>query len=307
MENNDKKLGRGLSALLGENKNKNKIELANKSNGEEINLVALDKIIAGKYQPRELFNQNEIDELSKSIKANGLIQPIILRKVGEEDKYEIIAGERRYRASKQANLKQIPAIIKKLNNHQALELAIIENVQRSDLTIIEEAKSYQRLMDEFSYTQEEVGQKIGKSRSHVTNSLRLLKLPKNIQELLNSKLIKMGHARAIINADNKEKLVKDIIEKKLSVRDIEEIVKEEKEQNQDHDDQSHNLPLMIRTESSIKYINKEHLTFFEESIFKNTTLKAKISYNSMLNKGKVTLKFDDIDKLHKFVKKIEGK
>ena len=300
MENQDRKLGRGLSALIGESKVKHKSLGDNSSNTDNITLINVKNITAGKYQPRQEFNEDKITELSESIKENGILQPIILRKVDEEGNFEIIAGERRFRASKKAGLKEIPAIIKKLNNHQALELAITENIQRSDLSILEEAHSYKKLMEEFSYSQEQVAKKLGKSRSHISNSLRLLKLPKNIQDLLNDDSITMGHARAILKANDQEKIAKNIIKNKLSVRDVEDIVRSQKDENI-----SGNLPLMITTNSEIKYINKDHLTSFEEAIYKNSGFKTKISYNSLLNKGKVTLKFDDINKLQQFIKKIE--
>lgn len=301
MENQERKLGRGLSALIGESKVKHKILQREEPSPENISLIKLSRIKAGEYQPRQTFKEDKLQELSDSIKENGVLQPIILRSIGEDGQYEIIAGERRFRASKKAGLTEIPAIIKRLNNHQALELAIVENIQRSDLTVIEEARSYQKLMQEFSYTQEQVAQKVGKSRSHVANNLRLLGLPKNVQDLLNEDTITMGHARAIINADDQEGLIREILKNKLSVRDTEELAREQKlEKNT-----AGHLPLMIRTESAIKYINKEHLSSFEETIYVNTGLKTKISYNSALNKGKIVLKFDDINDLDKFAKQVE--
>jgi len=303
MDNQKRKLGRGLSALIGESKSSHSILDQEGSPVDNIRLVKITKIQAGKYQPREEFNEDKINELADSIKENGILQPIILRKVGAEGGFEIIAGERRFRASKKAGLKEIPAIIKKLNNHQALELAIVENVQRSDLTVVEEAKSYKKLMKEFSYSQEEVAKKVGKSRSHVANNLRLLTLPQNIQDLLNNDQLTMGHARAIIKADNKEQLVKDIIANKLSVRKVEEILRLEKFET----NAAGNLPMMITANSKTKYLNNDYITSFEEVISRNSGLKAQIKYNSLLNKGKVTLKFYDINKLQQFIAKIEVK
>jgi len=301
MENNNRKLGRGLSALIGESRVKHNILEQERSNVETIKLVKIENIKAGKYQPRQEFNEDKINELSESIKENGILQPIILRKIDDDGGYEIIAGERRFRASKKAGLEEVPAIIKKLNNHQALELAIVENVQRSDLTVIEEAHSYKKLMQEFSYSQEQVAKKVGKSRSHVANNLRLLTLPVGIQNLLNNDSISMGHARAIVNADNKEQLVKDILENKLTVRDIEDIIRSKRESS----NEAEILSLKHNKTSKVKNVNKHHLTTLEETIYKNSGLKTKITYNALSNKGKVVLKFDDIDKLQLFIKNIE--
>jgi ParB family transcriptional regulator, chromosome partitioning protein len=296
MENQEKKLGRGLSALIGESKI-NKISTSN-IKVDNIELIKLEKIKAGKYQPRQDFNEQKIIELSESIKESGLLQPIILRKAGDDNEYEIIAGERRFRASKLAGLTEIPAIIKKLNNHQALEFAIIENVQRADLTIVEEAKSYKKLMQEFSYTQEQVAKKVSKSRSHVANILRILNLPQNIQDMLNNSLITMGHARAVINANNQEDLINEIINKKLTVRDVENIIKEDKILN---------LNNLAKTNTNIRFVNKDHLAFFEENITKFSQMNTKITYNALKNNGKIILHFDDFDKLHSFTEKLEDK
>ena len=294
MENQEKKLGRGLSALIGESKTKKMSEVGSKT--DNVELVELSKIKAGKYQPRQHFDESQIAELSESIKENGLIQPIILRKAGDGDEYEIIAGERRFKATKLAGLEVIPAIVKKLNNHQALELAIIENVQRIDLTVVEEAQGYKRLMQEFSYTQEQIAKKTGKSRSHIANILRLLALPKNIQEMLNNSAISMGHARAIINADNQEELIQDIINKKLSVRNIENILKEKKKPKPTIPDNK-NL--------KINFANKDHLAFFEKTLSKVSNMKVKVNYDQKANKGAISMEFNDFDKLYKFVEKLE--
>lgn len=296
MENNERKLGRGLSALIGESRVKHKILEREDNNTENIKLVKIDKIKAGKYQPRKHFSEDKINELAESISNNGILQPIILRKIDEEGGYEIIAGERRFRATIKAGLKEIPAIIKKLNNHQALELAIVENVQRSDLTVVEEAQSYKKLMQEFSYTQEQVAQKVGKSRSHVANNLRLLTLPESIQNLLNDDSITMGHARAIIKAENKEDFIKDIIENKLTVRDVEDLIRTEKSTQK-----------KAGTKRDNQNIDKEQLTTLEKSIDQNSGLKSKITYNELLNKGKIVIKFNDLEKLKEFIKNIEKK
>ena len=294
----ERKLGRGLSALLGESRFK-KEEISPKSSQELVESISLNKITAGIYQPRKNFNENELEELSASIKENGLIQPIILRRSGDEDHYEIIAGERRFRASKMAGFKDISAIVKKINNHEALELAIIENVQRSDLSLIEEAAGYKQLLEEFSYTQEQVGKKVGKSRSHITNLLRLLNLPSNVQDLLDQKLISMGHARAIINSDNPEKISQKIMNNSLSVRETEDLVRDEKIEK------AEKKTLLVRTESEIKFVNSEYLSKVEKEFSEATNMDIKISYNPLKNKGKVTIKFSELEEIHQLIENIK--
>ena len=252
----EKRLGRGLSALLGESK-KQQSEAVDRSHGF-VRMVALSNIVAGIYQPRQNFNESELRELADSIKLNGVLQPIILRRVDDEGGYEIIAGERRFRAAKMAGLKEIPAVIKKINNHEALELALIENVQREDLSLLEEAEGYQRLIEEFSYSYEQIAEKIGKSRSHVNNILRLRSLPAAVQEMLNNKQISMGHARALINSKNPSELAKKIVDESLNVRDVESLVRDEKIEKINK-----NTPLLVRTESKIRFVNSSQITLLE--------------------------------------------
>ncbi len=292
----DKKLGRGLSALLGESKVKS--PLFNPENQDAVEKISLKKIRAGVYQPRQHFEETELQDLAESIKEHGVIQPIILRKT-DDDFYEIIAGERRFRASKIANLTEIPAIVRKFSDNDALEIAIIENVQRSDLSPTEEARGYQRLMKEFTYTQEIVAKKVGKSRAHIANLLRLLTLPEKVREYLDSKQISMGHARAIINSINPEELAKRIIAKGLNVRDAEEIVRDEKIEK------AKRTPVLIRTESRIKFINSEHLVALENQISELCGMDCKISYNGFKGVGKIIMKFDEIEKIQKLITGLE--
>lgn len=295
----NKKLGRGLSALLGDSKNE--LNLSKSKNATLVEMISADKIVAGVYQPRKTFNQEEIQELADSIKENGLIQPIILRKIdNEEEKYEIIAGERRFRACKLNNKAKIPAIVKKINNHEALELAIIENIQREDLSLSEEANSYKQLISEFSYSQEEVAKRVGKSRSHITNLLRILTLPKAIRESLDKKEFSMGHARAIINAEDPEKLAKKIVSDSLTVREVEDLVRDEKVEK------IKNTPVLIRTESDVKFVSSAHLSEYEKRLSQLTEMGVKISYNSLKDSGKISLSFDNFDKLSWLIADLEA-
>ena len=297
----EKRLGKGLSALLGESKSKKPDDIASefKDSIDLIKLVPVNRIKAGVYQPRKSFDQNDLNELAESIKENGLIQPIILRKAGEDEDYEIIAGERRFRAVQIAGLENIPAIVKKINNHEALELAIIENVQRSDLSLIEEAEGYKQLIQEFSYTQDQIAKRVGKSRSHITNLLRLLNLPPMVREYLDKKLISMGHARAIINSNSPEKLANQIVNDSLSVRDVEDLVRDEKVEK------AKNTPVLVRTESKIKFINSEYLVELENKLSDLLQMDAKISYNSFKNSGKILIKFSELEKIQQLIDKLQ--
>lgn len=294
----EKRLGRGLSALLGESKLQQS-EATDRSHGF-VRVVSLEKITAGIYQPRQYFNQEELQELADSIKLNGVLQPIILRSSGDEGDYEIIAGERRFRAAKIAGLKEIPAVIKKINNHEALELALIENIQREDLSLLEEAEGYQRLVDEFSYTYDHIAQKIGKSRSHVNNILRLRNLPKEVQNLLSQKQISMGHARALINSNNPQELAKRILAESLNVRDIESLVRDEKIEKINK-----NTPLLVRTESKIRFINSGQVTLLENELTSLAGSEVKISYNAFRQTGKITIKFSEISEIQSLIERLK--
>ena len=219
MFDDKKKLGRGLSSLIGESYS-NFEEVYDKS---KISELEVGKIVPGKYQPRQEFDPQKIEELSESIKQNGVIQLIVVREAGE--KFEIIAGERRFRAAKAAGLDTIGVVIKDIDDKSALELAIIENVQRQDLNVIEEALGYKRLIDEFGYVQEQVAEIIGKSRSHIANMMRLLNLPDNVKSLLNESRLSAGHARLLLTVQNPEELASQIIDGNMSVRETEALVK----------------------------------------------------------------------------------
>ena len=210
-----KGLGRGLSSLIGDTKvNTN------------TNKLLVSDLVKNKLQPRKIFDEKNIEELTNSIKERGVIQPIIVRKSEDQkSKYEIIAGERRWLAAQNAGLHEVPVVVTEANDLKSLEFAIVENVQRQDLNPIEEAQGYQRLINEFSYDQEKVAKFIGKSRSHVTNCLRLLSLPREVTELVESNKISQGHAKILVGLENALLLAKKVISKKLSVRQTENLVR----------------------------------------------------------------------------------
>ena len=216
-----KGLGRGLSSLIGESKVEN-------SNSK----LSLSEIVPNRYQPRKNFDKNNLDDLANSIKERGVIQPIIVRRADAENaKYEIIAGERRWLAARQAGLHEIPVVVTDVDDLKSLEFAIVENVQRHDLNPLEEAQGYKRLIDEFSYDQEKVSRFIGKSRSYITNSLRLLNLPQEVLKFIEEKKITTGHAKILVGLENALFIANKIIEKKLSVRQAENFVKIFKKKN----------------------------------------------------------------------------
>ena len=210
-----KGLGRGLSSLIGDSD-----KINDKKN------VSISSLVRNKYQPRKKFDETSLEELTNSIRERGIIQPIIVRPSSdEEDKFEIIAGERRWQAAQYAGLHEVPVIVINVDNLKSLEFAIVENVQRKDLNPIEEAEGYKRLIDEFSYDQDKVSKFIGKSRAHISNCLRLLSLPQEIKELIIKEKLSQGHAKILVGLNNPILLAKKIISKKLSVRQTESLVR----------------------------------------------------------------------------------
>ncbi|MDH7640232.1 ParB/RepB/Spo0J family partition protein [Sphingomonas oryzagri] len=218
-------LGRGLSALLGEVEREQPIE-AGETLTEGVRLIAVADIRPHPDQPRRHFDEEKLDELAQSIAERGVLQPIVVRRIGGG--YQIVAGERRWRAAQRARLHEVPALIRDLNDTETLEIAIIENIQRADLNAIEEAEAYQRLVSDFGHTQEALGKLVHKSRSHVTNLLRLLDLPAKVRQEVATGALSMGHARALITAEDPEKLAAEVIKRGLSVRDTERLARTEK-------------------------------------------------------------------------------
>tara|TARA_B110000971_G_C20017400_1_gene504631 strand:- start:1275 stop:2129 length:855 start_codon:yes stop_codon:yes gene_type:complete len=225
MDISKKGLGRGLSSLMGETST----EVVQIQNSTSEIKIPISKLKPSSIQPRRLFDKNSINELAESIKAKGLVQPILVRpSKSQNGEYEIIAGERRWRAAQIAQLHELPAVIKNLDDAEALEMAIIENVQRADLSPIEEAAGYKKLMEQYNHTQEALAPIIGKSRSHIANIIRLLNLPASIQDMISQGIISSGHARAIMNAAFPEQLAKKIVDENLSVRQAEKLAKDAK-------------------------------------------------------------------------------
>ena len=272
-----KGLGRGLSSLIGDTKV-----------DTNINKLSISDLVRNKYQPRKNFNQENLDELTNSIKERGVIQPIIVRKSVEDKlKYEIIAGERRWLAAQKAGLHEVPVVITEADDLKSLEFAIVENVQRVDLNIIEEAQGYQRLIDDFSYDQNKVAQFIGKSRSHVSNCLRLLNLPTEVIDLVKNNKLSQGHAKILVGLENSQFLAKKIIEKKLSVRQAENLVK------------------IFRTKKISKFKVKDpNLKHLELTLAEKIGLNVLIK-NNKNNAGSITLEYKNLEQLNKLIEVIK--
>ena len=275
---NKKGLGRGLSSLIGDSQT-----------NEDKSKISISSIVRNKYQPRKKFDKESLGELSNSIKERGIIQPIVVRRSdNQDDKYEIIAGERRWQAAQNAGLHEVPVIIIKADNLKSLEFAIVENVQRKDLNPIEEAEGYKRLIDEFNYDQDKVAKFIGKSRSHVSNSLRLLSLPKEVIDLIIDEKISQGHAKILVGLENAHFLAKKIIEKKLSVRQAENLVR-----------------TLKNYKGRNKLIKNPNLASLESNIEEKTGIKVFIR-NKKNNTGQVTFEYKDLDQLNRLIMVIKA-
>ena len=271
-------LGRGLSSLIGDVDSK---PIKNK--------ISISSIIRNKFQPRKNFDKEKMEELTNSVKERGIIQPIIVRKSSDHsDKFEIIAGERRWQAAQSAGLHEIPAVEIEADNLKSLEFAIVENVQRRDLNPIEEAQGYKKLIDDFNYDQEKVSKFIGKSRVHVTNCLRLLTLPDEVISLIEENKISQGHAKVLVGLDNAHFLAKKMIEKKLSVRQAENLIRSLKSYK-----------------GKSKITKNPNLTNLESSIEEKTGIKVFIR-NKKNNAGQVTFEYKDLDQLNRLIMVIKA-
>ena len=273
-----KGLGRGLSSLIGDNK----IE-------SNVNKLSIGELVRNRYQPRRSFDEESLEELTNSIRERGIIQPIIVRKSeNENSKFEIIAGERRWIAAQKAGLHEVPVVVTEVDDLKSLEFAIVENVQRHDLNAIEEAQGYQRLINEFSYDQEKVARFIGKSRSHVTNCIRLLSLPKDVLNLIEKNKLSPGHGKILVGLDNASFLANKIIDKKLSVRQAENLVK------------------IFKINKISKKSHKDpNLKELEQLLIEKIGLNVLIK-NKKNNSGSILFEYKDIDQLNKIIEIIKS-
>tara|TARA_B110000971_G_C19970986_1_gene482564 strand:- start:253 stop:1101 length:849 start_codon:yes stop_codon:yes gene_type:complete len=273
-----KGLGRGLSSLIGDENIESKK-----------NKLPISEIVRNKFQPRKKFNEENLNDLTNSIKERGIIQPIIVRKSpNENSKYEIVAGERRWIAAQKAGLHEVPVVTIEADDLKSLEFAIVENVQRHDLNAVEEAEGYQRLIDDFSYDQEKVAKFIGKSRSHVSNCLRLLNLPPEVLNLVENNQLSQGHAKILVGLENSFFVAKKIIEKGLSVR------------------QAENLAKIFKKKKFTSTPSKDaNLKWLELSITEKIGLKVIIKTNKK-NKGSIQFEYKDLEQLNKIIEVIKS-
>ena len=273
MDKIKKGLGRGLSSLIGETK----VE-------PQKNQVSISDLVPNKYQPRKIFDEVSLSDLTNSIKERGMIQPIIVRKSrDDQSKFEIITGERRWLAAQRVGLHNVPVVITEADNLKSLEFAIVENVQRHDLNPLEEAQGYKRLIDEFSYDQEKVSKFIGKSRSYIANSLRILTLPNDVIKLIESQKLSAGHAKILVGLDNASFVANKIVENKFSVRQAENFVQFFKKK---------------RHKSKIR--KDTNIVALELSISNKIGLNVDIQ-NNKRNKGKISFEYKDLEQLNKII------
>ena len=275
---NKKGLGRGLSSLIGDSDIKS-------SNDK----ISISSIIPNKNQPRKIFEKEALEDLKNSIKERGIIQPLIVRKSNDQNgMFELIAGERRWQAAQSAGLHEVPVVVIEADNLKSLELAIIENVQRKDLNPIEEAESYKNLIDNFGYDQDKVSVFIGKSRSHISNSLRLLSLPQKIIEMIKNEKISQGHAKVLIGLDNALLLAEKIIKKKLSVRQTESLVR------------------IVKNGSNKIYKSKDTNVLATEKELTEKIGMRVILNNKKNNSGILSFEYKDIDQLDRLIRVIKN-
>ena len=279
MNKENSKLGRGLSSLLSSKKN-------NEQDSKTFKKINISSIIANSDQPRKRFGKEEIEDLAASIKSQGILQPIVVRQK-EENTFEIIAGERRWRAAQVVGLHEVPAIIKEMNDDEAIQAALIENIQRENLNPVEEAKAYQKILKDSGVTYENLSSLIGKSRSHISNTIRLLELDEIILNYVEEGKISMGHARALIGVPNAIELAKDIINKKLSVREIEKNTSNHK------------------TKKPKKNLKDPNILNLEKELSEKIGLKTSIYFNDQGSSGSITLYYSDLDQLDDLMKRLK--
>ncbi|MBX9977414.1 MAG: ParB/RepB/Spo0J family partition protein [Alphaproteobacteria bacterium] len=287
-QNKRPSLGRGLSALLGES-----LPPMNDQIFGNVTTLPVSQLKPGQFQPRSVFDDEKLMSLIDSIREKGIIQPLVVRKL-DLGRYEIIAGERRWRAAKTLNYVEVPVIIRECNDTEALELAIVENIQRDDLNPLEEAEAYQKLMTQFNYTQEQIAKQIGKSRSYVANMLRLNGLPGNIKSLIFEGKISAGHARALLTIENNDELVQEIVAKNLNVREVEKKVKELKSGG----------PTKATDSTRIPQEKSDDILSLENQL--RGLLDSNVDIILKKDKGHITIHFNSLEQMDDIIQKIRS-
>jgi len=281
-------LGRGLDALFGDDeKDFDLVKFVDDSPEHGgVEYISVEKIVPCAYQPRKSFDDESLKELTQSIKEKGVLQPILVRK--KDGMYEIVAGERRFRAAIDAGLESVPVIEKDLSDAEAFEVALIENMMRENLSPIEEAKGFQKLIQEYQYTHENLSKSVGKSRSYITNMTRLLNLPLEVQTLINDKKISAGHARALVGLENAEEIAQKIITKDLSVRQTEDLISR----------------LKSGKKEKISPVQSSDVLRIEKELEERLAVKTKVSFNKK-GKGKIVLQYNNFKELEDLLNKLE--
>jgi ParB family transcriptional regulator, chromosome partitioning protein len=279
-------LGRGLSALMADVRPDPETRNTTGLRQGEMQLP-IERLVANPNQPRRSFGQDDMDDLAASIREKGILQPLIVREIGD-NRYEIVAGERRWRAAQQVQLHEVPVLIREFDDTEVLEVAIIENIQRANLNAIEEAAGYRRLIDGFGHTQEKMAEALGKSRSHIANLLRLLTLPKDVQDLLSAGDLTAGHARALITSERPSELARDVVRGGLSVRATEMLVKKSLQPAEKDN----------KGGKSRKTVTKDADTrALEDDLSANIGMKVTLSHKSGQEAGQLSIKYDSLDDL----------
>ena len=287
-------LGRGLSALMADVS----ADQASENTGQTTavrrpdSIVPIERLIPNPDQPRRQFTDEQLKELAQSIKERGIIQPIIVRPKGDD--YEIVAGERRWRAAQIAKLHEAPVVIRDYNDTEVLEVAIIENIQRADLNPVEEAAGYRQLMDRFGHTQEKLAEALGKSRSYIANLLRLLALPKDVQDMLENGKLSTGHARALITADNPSVLAAQVISRGLSVRDTEKLANQAKSDPK----RGKNASTKVEKDADTKAI--------EGDLSAALKMRVAITHEAGTENGTMTIRYTSLDDLDELCRRLSG-
>ena len=290
-------LGRGLNALFEDEEGEfSQADSHEPAAGRKRDMIGVDQLEPGPGQPRKVFHDDALDELSESVKQHGVLQPLLVRSQDENSgKYQIVAGERRWRAAQKAQLHEVPVIVLSITDAEAFEIALIENLQREDLDPVDEAMGYQKLVDEHDYTQEKLAQSLGKSRSHIANMMRLLQLPEIVQKHLSEGKISIGHARALITAENAEELVKQVIRENLSVRETEKLVA---------DSQGRKQKTTKRAAKSQPKKDVDTLAL-EEEISGKIGMRVSIDSHDG-KKGKLSIEFKSLDQLDALLQKLSS-
>ncbi|MEQ9334103.1 ParB/RepB/Spo0J family partition protein [Thalassobaculum sp.] len=288
------KLGRGLSALLGDEEE----DQAQLDRLRQTRSLPVERLVPGPFQPRRRFDADELAELAESIREQGVLQPVLVRRAADGETYEIIAGERRWRAAQLAQLHEIPVLVREFDDRTAMEIALVENVQRRDLTALEEADGYQRLIEEYGHSQEDIGRAVGKSRSHVANTLRLLNLPEEVRSLLEDGQLTAGHARALLGQDDAAELAREVVTRRLNVRETEKLVQRRRME-----------PAAVRPRKSRaggRAPKDADTLALERDLGIRLGLAVSIDHDAGSGGGELMVHYEDLDQLDMLIERLSG-